>query len=240
MPRRGAETLPPALADARTSRSTLPRARSSPHVMRSERAPILPYPRPHRRRSLVAFHRAAGSSVALERRAEEMRRSAVHDAARQTGPRPARRSRGPHAGAVVEQKGGAAQTLRSESARRRIRPSSFAGKSALLAVKTGSGSYAFWRERLAGELRQSISPWTARGHRSVVPGRDAHAQPGTRACSGPSRARPRAGVTLYTLLLAAYRPSSADHWGSEINVGVPASGRTVPRFAGLVGYLVTA
>jgi amino acid adenylation domain-containing protein/non-ribosomal peptide synthase protein (TIGR01720 family) len=49
------------------------------------------------------------------------------------------------------------------------------------------------------------------------------------------------GITLYTLLLAAYQAFLVRVTGQpSVRVGSPASGRTLPRFSNLVAYLVNA
>jgi acyl-CoA synthetase (AMP-forming)/AMP-acid ligase II len=108
-------------------------------------------------------------------------------------------------------------------------------------AQRGAELAAYWRRELAGEL-----PVLALPRRGGDPGADEltaaiafDAPPGlTAALTGFAR---RSGLTLHNVLLAAYqillhRLSGQD----DLLVGIPTAGRTDPRLASYVGYLVNA
>ena len=112
----------------------------------------------------------------------------------------------------------------------------------LLDGAVGQRQLAYWREQLSGEIPTLDLPTDrprplAHSFRGGV--RTLALDPSlSRALRALARER---GVTLFTLLLAGYQAFLTRITGqAEVLVGVPASGRTAPGFAGLVAYLVNA
>ena len=110
----------------------------------------------------------------------------------------------------------------------------------LVGSGAGESQFKFWLGQIAGEIPALDLPADrARPPAQTFAGaaRTLRLDP---ALAGSLRdlARSR-GITLYTLLLAAYQAFLGRITGQTlVQVGSPASGRTLPRFSGLVAYLV--
>ncbi|RKH08041.1 non-ribosomal peptide synthetase, partial [Corallococcus sp. CA053C] len=107
-------------------------------------------------------------------------------------------------------------------------------------ARDGEALWAHWRERLAGEptplelprfrARPPVQTYSGAVHAFRLPA------PVTEQLLTLARER---GVTLYTLLLAAFQTLLHRYTGQEdVWVGSPVNGRTRPQFASVVGYLV--
>ena len=109
-----------------------------------------------------------------------------------------------------------------------------------LAGEAGRRSWLYWRERLSGEL-PLLALSTDRPRSAVLsdPGDALSLRLGAEATGRLREAARSAGVTLFSVLLAAFAILLHRHTGQlDLLVGSPAAGRTRRRFADLVGYCV--